>query len=116
MPERQNFKVSVLTKDVYGSLTADKKYEDDTVVEVITWLQETLETIPPEFRECAKLDVDSVGGYEGEHHTEVEIYYIRPETDQEMAQRIDQRRQYLEGEAARHASYFADAKRRLTEL
>ncbi|WP_029581915.1 hypothetical protein [Bradyrhizobium sp. URHD0069] len=111
--ERQNVKVSVVQKDIFGSLIADNKYDDDTVVEVIEWLRGLLEVVPPEYRASARVDLDSVGGYEGEHHSEIEVYYERPETDEEMRAREDKTRQYFENEAARLEGLAKQARARL---
>lgn len=53
------------------------------------WLADAEAKIPEEYRSTATIEIDSIGGYEGEHHAEVIIAYWRPETDDEMAERLD---------------------------
>lgn len=109
-------KVVFLRKDVFGSLSQDNKFEDDTLVEVIEWLQDCLEQIPEEYRATACIDVDSIGGYEGEHHTEIGIYYERPTTAEELAKQAAERRRYHEAELARHQQYADQARAALAKL
>lgn len=88
MTKRQNVKVCIHQQSVYGSLVDDSKFEADTLKELIEWLGEKLDEVPDEYKDSAKLEIESVGGYEGEHHAEVEIFYSRPETDVEMSARV----------------------------
>jgi len=74
--------------DIYGSLHRESFYEDDALSDVIAWLSGLLAEVPENLRGTAKVNVESVGGYEGEHHAEIHVYYDRPETDEEMDARI----------------------------
>lgn len=87
--ERKSVTETVFYNDgIYGSIIDNNNYENDKVVDFIEFLQETLESIPPEYRSNAEIDIDSVGGWEGEHHSELTITYSRPETDAEMQERL----------------------------
>ena len=91
--ESRNVRVRVLHREVYGSLRGDGDYEDDRVVDIIAWLQGLLEeSIPAEYRDSAHIKIYSVGGWEDEHHAEVDVYYLRHETDEELAARFKQER------------------------
>lgn len=99
MKYEPKIKVVVWSKDgVYGSMLHDEKYDEDTLAETIEFLQWLMEKIPPAFKSSARFRIDSVGGYEGEHHAEVEVYYERPETDDERSER--KRREDAEQRAA----------------
>ncbi len=55
-----------------------------------TWAEQYLSDVPAEFRDSVNIDISSTGGYEGSHYAYIEIYYYRPETDEEMDERIRQ--------------------------
>jgi len=57
------------------------------LAEAIAWLQERLDSVPPEYRDVVKVDFDSVSDGYGGHEAGIKIHYIRPETDEEMAAR-----------------------------
>lgn len=84
--KREKVREPVWHKDIFGSLISGE-YSDDKLVSVIDWLTKKLAKIPAEHRDAARLEISSVGGYEGEHHAEATIYYDRPETDEEFAAR-----------------------------
>ena len=67
------------------------RYEGDwpseQLGELIAWLGEKLESIPPECRDSATCEIGSISGYEGSHYATICIQYRRPETDEEIAQR-----------------------------
>ena len=86
MEKRKSVRMTVLEKSVFGSFSS-AEYSHDSVVDVIAWLQSCLAATPAEYRSSLRLSVDSVGEYEGDHHTALEIYYSRPETDEEMQTR-----------------------------
>jgi hypothetical protein len=65
-----------------GTATGRTKLTD-----VVDWLKDWSREVPAKYRDTARLNVESVGGWEGEHHAELEIYYERPETDAEMNKR-----------------------------
>jgi hypothetical protein len=54
----------------------------------IAWLQEQLSKIPPPFRASAKIEIESEGGYDGDHNATITIKYWRPETPDETQRRI----------------------------
>jgi hypothetical protein len=79
---REKVKVTVVDRHVYGS----------KVIDVISWLQGILEKIPEPFRREARIDIDAEDEW-GSVRGVVEIYYLRPETDQEMFDRLKKLRQ-----------------------
>lgn len=106
-------KVPVFHKSIYGSLVDGNKYEPDTLPEVMAWLHVLIADIPAEYRATAKMEIESVGGYEGEHHAEVAVYYERPETEEERAGRIDCEKRWYEDQLARAQRMMDEAKRGL---
>lgn len=57
--------------------------------EAIAWLQQYLNSIPAQWRDNAKIEIDSVGGYEGSHYAAIYIKYTRPQTDEEFAAQLE---------------------------
>ena len=45
------------------------------------------QTIPPEYRDTAKIEIAMGNGYEGDHYVHIGISYFRPETNKEIATR-----------------------------
>ncbi len=105
-------RVVVVEKDVHGSVTQENKYSDDTLLEVRDWLDQILAKIPEDYRGAAKIEVDSVGGYEGEHHTEITVYYDRPENDKEIAARLREERAAAARQEAKERAAFEALKRK----
>jgi hypothetical protein len=79
--------VTVYHHEIFGSMLKENKYSPDTLFQIRAWIDVLLEKIPAEFRDSAKMEIDSVGGYEGEHHAEVTVTYERPETAKETEAR-----------------------------
>lgn len=75
--------VQVLRESHFGSCST----VPEKLSEAIAWLRDHLRSIPMACRDSAKLEIESVGGYEGDHHAEVSISFARPETDDEWAAR-----------------------------
>ena len=73
-----DIKVEVFNEEQY-----DGEWPSENGAEFIAWFQEKLESIPQEFRGSAKIELDSVSGYEGSSYASIEIYYYRPETEEE---------------------------------
>lgn len=68
-----------------------------TLVDLISWFEAKLAEIPEEYRNVATCEIDSVRSWEDTHYAQIEISYRRPETDAEMADRLEHE------EIARHA-------------
>lgn len=72
-------RVTVSNESLYG--------ERKTLAGWREWLKQKFDEVPPEYRDAAILEINSEGGYEGEHHTEATLYFDRPETPEEVANR-----------------------------
>ena len=80
---KQIITVTVFNEEQYGG-----EWPPENAAGAIAWLSEKVESIPEAFRSTAKIEFDSVGGYEGSHHARIEITYTRPETDEEESDRM----------------------------
>jgi hypothetical protein len=107
MTERTT-RVTVLNESLYG--------EDNTLAGWQEWLRERFEKVPSEYRDSAVLEIDSVGGYEGEHHTEATLYYDRPETAAERQNRHAREQARADEEEQLAARRLADAQARRARL
>lgn len=58
------------------------------LTDAIAWFQSKLNKIPERFRSEAGCNISSVGGYEGEHHGCISVWYTRPETSSEQRKRL----------------------------
>lgn len=55
---------------------------------VIASLVAIRESIPKRYRDAAFCEFGSRGGYDGDHSPEIEVHYNRPETDDEVVERL----------------------------
>lgn len=80
-----------------GPFTFGASYTDGSLDEVLASLQKIRDSIPKQYRAKARCAIDSKGGYEGSHYASIEVSYERPETDEEVIERvkIDTERQRL---------------------
>ena len=102
MKKREKVGVTVLSSSpCYGEWFPEK------LVDAIAWLNELLEEIPEEHRSQTIITVESETDYDG-HNPRVVIAYRRPETDEEMADRIRREKQ---GEEYRKARELETLKR-----
>ncbi len=65
------------------------------------WASDLLEDIPDKFRSSARLEIESESGDESCHHISIQVYYERPETQEEAWDRLEKTKAYEEGEIAR---------------
>lgn len=70
-----------ITVEQYGS-----DWPPTDAAGALAWFRAKLDDIPAEFRDGAKIEFDSLGRYDSTYAT-IEISYVRPETDEEEAQR-----------------------------
>jgi hypothetical protein len=96
MSERQNKTVVVF--ESYESWRDD--WMPGALQDAIAWLQEKLASIPEEHQDSAGIEIRGGGGYDGEFPI-ISITYDRPETDAEMADRLEVQRQRAMAEEER---------------
>lgn len=101
-------RVTVLNESLYG--------ESYTLADWQGWLKKQFDMAPPEYRDSAVLEIESVGGYEGEHHTEATLYYYRPETEAERDSRHSREQASADEEERIAERRLAHAKARRERL
>lgn len=57
------------------------------LVEFVQWAKDLLLQVPLEYRDTARVYFDWVYGYDDDKVIEIQVVYLRPETDEEMAAR-----------------------------
>ena len=78
----------IITVTVFDKEQYNGEWPPEDAAGAIAWLSEKVGSIPEAFRSTAKIEFNSVGGYEGSHCAQIEITYTRPETDEEESDRI----------------------------
>lgn len=63
--------------------------ESETLGDAIKYLVEIYNKIPADHRNNARITFDSIGGDDWGPDTTVEIFYQRPETEEEIASRLE---------------------------
>jgi hypothetical protein len=89
--------VTVFQAEEYDSGFPDYKA---TLLSVIELLQDKLEEIPEQYRGMATCEISSRNGYEGSTYATIEISYTRPETDEEVEQRIATQQHAIQAQRA----------------
>lgn len=102
---RKQKRVVVFDQEMY-----DGEWPPENAVECVAWFSRKLAYIPEEHRASAKIEINSVGGYEGDHYPRIQIYYDRPEMDDEMAAREEFERRYQEEQRAKELHTLAMLK------
>lgn len=72
----------------YSRERYDGDWPPESLVEFVKWAKRKLDEIPKGSRRSAKIEIGSAGGYDGDHNPEIEITYTRPETAEEVAERV----------------------------
>ncbi len=54
----------------------------------MAWFQAQINKIPPEHRDKAVIEIGTQSGYYGDSSANIEITYLRPETDEQFASRL----------------------------
>jgi len=86
MTKRQEITVTLYEHDIYGSVISGE-YGDDSLRDFIEFFQQLLDKVPPEYRDTAAVSIDSCMEYDSAYCA-IEVYYKRPETDEEMETRV----------------------------
>jgi hypothetical protein len=69
---------------------SDGEIPPDKLGEAIAWFSLKLSEVPPQYRDSAKLHIDTTTDWGGEANLDIRIFYSRPETDREMHDRVSQ--------------------------
>ncbi len=81
---------------VFEAEQYDGNWPTDNAFKFLSWLKEKVEQIPEEFRSSAKIEIDSIEEY-GNAHAMLQIYYYRPETEEEMIMSVNTEKRKQEG-------------------
>lgn len=81
----------VVRVDVFSGQRYDGDWPPDGFTDALAWFQDKLAQIPDKFKGVARCEISSEGGYEDSHYGYIEIWYYRPETEDEKAERIAKR-------------------------
>lgn len=73
-----DIKIEVFNKEQYQG-----EWPEENAIKFLEWFEEKISSIPEEFRSSAKVELESVSGYEDSSYAAIEIYYYRPETEEE---------------------------------
>lgn len=89
---RSSVEVTVAAQEQYdeGPFNFGATHEDGSLDAVIASLEAIRESIPEPYRAGARCGIDSESGYEGSHYASIKITYRRPETDEEVVERLQQ--------------------------
>ena len=82
MTNRKTVAVSVLRAEQHH--TGFPPYD---LVEFVQWANNLLRQVPLEYRDTARIYFDWVYGYDDDKSIELQVAYLRPETDAEVALR-----------------------------
>jgi hypothetical protein len=63
-------------------------YEDGSLDRMIGSLYAIRGRIPEQYRSNARCEISSQSGYDGDHSPTIEVQYKRPETDEEVVERL----------------------------
>lgn len=113
---RKQTRVTVFDKEQYDSEWVFDKEQYDSgwpptdATECVAWFAVKLAEIPAEYRAGAKIYIDSRSSYEDSSYARIEIYYDRPETDDEMAAREAEERRRQEAQKAQEIRTLAALK------
>jgi hypothetical protein len=99
-----NKKVTVFGDDYF--------YAPEDAKGFMEFWQKKLDLIPKEFIESAAIDIEPVDNY-GSPGIEVEIYYYRPETNEEIEERERQENMAMESRLKRDRASYLQLKARL---
>jgi hypothetical protein len=97
-----------------------ERYDGDWLPEklsdAIAWLQGMLDSVPAEYRDSAKIEIDSVSSWEDSHYASIEISYRRPPTQAEITERKAKEAERAANDLAWAQKRAADAQRHLDAL
>lgn len=102
---RKQMRVTVFDKD-----RDEGEWPPTDATECVAWFAGKLEAIPPEYRATARVGIESVPSYEDSHYVRIVICYVRPETDDEIAEREAEESRRKEAQKAQELRTLAALK------
>lgn len=95
---------------VFDGEQYDGEWPPEDATGCIAWFSEKLESIPPEYRSAAKIEIDVKGSYVNSCYARIEIYYDRTETDDEENAREAENQRRREAQKAQELRTLAALK------
>lgn len=96
MSSRHIVRITVFSQEQYGG-----DWPPVQAADFVAWFQGHVNGIPEQYRDTARIEIDSTSGWEDSHYARIEISYKRPETDEELsARRATERARISEQEEA----------------
>lgn len=108
--DRQDTRVKVFEGERYNN-----GWPPERAIEFVAWLNERLAQIPVDYMGSARVEIGSTQSY-GDDYATIEISYIRPETDEEVAERYAAQRQRLDQDEQWARQRLAEIEHRRTTL
>lgn len=102
---KQNKTITVFDQEQY-----DGEWPSENAADFISFFNGKIEEIPAEHRHTAKIEIDSVSGYEGSSYAHIEISYTRLETDEEEQARERQEQARKDSARQRELNELAKLK------
>lgn len=87
-------------------------YENGTLSRVLNSLIKIRDSIPKEYRDVASCGIDSVGGHEGEHYAHIQVGYMRPATEKEIAAALAEEKAKKKATEAQERAFYDKLKQR----
>jgi hypothetical protein len=98
----------IVRENVFGGERWNGDWPPEAAAGFVAWFQELLADIPDEWRQSARIELGSMGGYEGDHSPTIEVTFDRLETPDEIAERQEGWRwQQAEAVARQRSEYEA---------
>ena len=66
----------------------DSDWPGENINDFLTWINKKIESIPVQFRENASIEISGENRHQT-NYAKIDIYYFRPETQEEERKRID---------------------------
>ena len=93
---------------VFDQEQYDGEWPPENAMECVAWFAAKIAEIPNKYKTTAKIEIESVSSYEDSHYARIEIYYDRPETDEEMSEREAEERRRQEAQIAKELRTLAE--------
>ena len=98
--------------DVFKKEQYDGEWPEENAIKFLAWFEEKINSIPKEFKDSAKVELEAVSSYGGCAYASIEIYYYRPETDEEEIARKAKEQNKAELQKQRELRQLEELKRK----
>ena len=102
-----DIKIEVFNKEQY-----EGEWPQENAIKFLAWFEEKIKSIPEEFRDESRVELESVPSYENSAYLSIGIYYYRPETDEEERVRKSREQNRAELQRQRELRQLEELKRK----